>query len=294
MEPGEDDMKIYLIPVLFLLLAAQGCNDSENSDGVDADSDSDTDSDGDSDTHGDSDTDGDTDTDTDGDTDTDTDGDTDTDTDSDTDTDTDTDTDSDSDTDTTTDPPGECADQEDTVLMDISEQFPQATVIDAGYEVCLTNESAHRREAVSCYSVENGYYDTDWAAGCEESCDGGGLCVQMNAWRFACIMPCRSDSDCSPTEICLCAFAGGRFGNYFQRCVAADCRTDEDCSPYLCGINYDDEGEIHSLVCHTPQDECRGHLDCGDDMGGDFWEGTRCGWHFTEERWACMDWYPGE
>jgi hypothetical protein len=75
---------------------------------------------------------------------------------------------------------------------------------------------------------------------------------------------CTAHDDCEGGQLCDCS-RGDRY-HPSNRCVYADCRDDSDCGPDgQCSPSPSLRGpEVVGYYCHTPQDECSDHDECGD------------------------------
>jgi hypothetical protein len=131
----------------------------------------------------------------------------------------------------------------------------------SGFESCA-NGSIHRPFKSICFTTvprpdfmapDAGFNscsrDTD-CPGPYGYCTTGGQVAS-----YFCVPGCVQDSDCMPSQICLC-------GSPVGRCVSASCTVDADCGPGLTCSTYNAGCSITPFVCQSPTDQCGGDRDC--------------------------------
>jgi hypothetical protein len=133
----------------------------------------------------------------------------------------------------------------------------------SGYEACA-NGSMHRPFKSYCpTTVPRPYVVAPDAGynGCarDSDCPGPyGYCTSGGQLAgYYCSRGCVQDSDCMPSQICVC-------GDPIGMCVAATCSVDADCGPGLmCASHAPFPGcSTKYFGCQTPYDLCGGDHDC--------------------------------
>jgi hypothetical protein len=159
-----------------------------------------------------------------------------------------------------------------------------------GIELC-DGDIIHRYDDPSCIAEPEIDCSLDWGCGAPDGeCPPGYACTDIILGdSCSCIIPCTSDDDCDPGNLCLCPFGpmeglGSSGSHGVRHCFPAECRTDADCAPYRCGIEIDDCGGLAGAHCHTALDECEGPEQCG---GGTELEPPRCDYDEDSARWIC-------
>jgi hypothetical protein len=116
------------------------------------------------------------------------------------------------------------------------------------------------RNDAECTRVRKGRcdYKKIWSGGSSSRCLEPNTIVTRWTYDY-----CFSDTDCGPTDVCLCDAEDG------NRCVPANCRTDADCAGGFCSPTYilscpnapgcaASPPAVGGYYCHTADDECPG------------------------------------
>ncbi len=115
-----------------------------------------------------------------------------------------------------------------------------------------------------------------------EACGPGQSCVDYFGNGYCgCLAQCNQDSDCGAGEICLCAGGAPGLSQLSQTnlCVPADCTVERECAgEHRCKVSRAGCGNVHSVHCTTPSDDCDTAEDCAR---------LYCAWDDVDELWTC-------